>query len=414
MPKQTFNTKKNIIILGAGFGGIRAARVIANGITKLKLDDEYETILIDRNDHHLFTPLLPEIAAAKTNPEKLYPLTAYPVRGLKGMKRVRFIQSEVQNINLTERTVYLAETHISFSYLVIAIGSEVNFFGIPGLQTHALTLKTWENAIHIRNAIQEAYEKKKNELRIAIGGGGSTGTEIAAELKKQYPEIEIVIIEGMPSLLPGFPKRVVEKLTRRLKNLHVKVKTGSFIKVVKQNKIELDNGLLIPFDALIWTGGIKGASLTNNLPVKQEKSGRIGISDAVACLPHSPDLAAYHEIYAVGDIACMYDPVTKLPAPQVARAAIEEASIAAKNILENIKKERKRAAITKTYSYTPKSYPYIIPAGGRWALAKIGPFIITGFAGWFLQRLVWLRYLLEIMPPARALHIWTRWFLHFS
>ena len=132
------------------------------------------------------------------------------------------------------------------------------------------------------------------------------------------------------------------------------------------------------------------------------------------CIPETPDLKVYGHIYAIGDIACPYDPKTGKPTALVARAAINQADIAAKNIIEEIKKERRFDHRFSTYVYKWQEYPYVIPVGGRYAVAKLGPVIISGFLGWVLKELVELRYFLSIMPFFKAVKIWLKSLWVFS
>jgi len=184
--------------------------------------------------------------------------------------------------------------------------------------------------------------------------------------------------------------------------------TNEIIKQAMANEVLTQGGKNIPFDILIWTGGVKASSLTQKLPLKKEKRGRIEIGSALECLPQSPDLKVTGHIYAIGDIACSYDPETGRPVPQVARAAISQGKIAAKNIIEDIKKHAGLSKKTFTYTYKPINYPYIIPVGGKYAVAKIGPLIISGFWGWILKGLVEFNYLISIMPFGKALKIWLK------
>jgi NADH dehydrogenase len=256
-----------------------------------------------------------------------------------------------------------------------------------------------------------------------IGGGGATGVELAGEIKewacelreelKNACEVDVMIIEGSPNILPGFDERVVRKVEKRLKKIGVVIIRNERVDKVTKKEIMLQSGERIAYDILVWTGGVKATALTAKMPLKKEIKGRIEITEGVECLPESADLKIYGKIYAVGDIACIINPKTGSTVPQVARAAITQGKIAAKNIIEDIKKQNYLSKKTKQYLYRPMNYPYIIPVGGKYAVAKIGPVVISGLLAWIFKGIVELNYFLSIMNPLKALKIWLHGFWVF-
>jgi NADH dehydrogenase len=402
---------KNIVILGAGFGGLRAAKIISKELAKLNLQDKYKLFLIDRNDFHTFTPLLYEAATISReiapNIELKYAV-ACPLKEIIGNSKITIINERVMHIDIEDNSVHLTHGQLPFDYLILALGSEINYFNIPGLEKHSLVLKSFEDALKIRDAIEAAIINNAKGLEIIIGGGGSTGVELAAEIKKWLPQVNLTILEATANILLGFDQRVIKKVSRRLQSLGITVKTQHIIKEVNPNRVLLINGESLPYQILIWTGGIKAATLTKQLSLKKESKGRIEVVASLECLPESPDLKVYSRIYAIGDIACIYDPKTGKPVPQVARAAITQGDIAARNIIEEIKKEMGLAKKVVIRTYKPVAYPYIIPVGGKYAVAKIGPFVISGFAAWLLKCLVELNYFISILPPLKALKMLIR------
>ena len=147
--------------------------------------------------------------------------------------------------------------------------------------------------------------------------------------------------------------------------------------------------------------------------MKREGRGRIEIREAMECIPESPDLRVAGNIYAVGDVACLYDPETGVASPWMARPAMMGARCAAKNIIERIKFVEGMSREIKTFTYRVPDYPYIVPVGGKYAVAKIGPFVISGFLAWVFKGIVELNYFLSIMPWPRALSVWLKGFLLF-
>lgn len=413
--------KKNIVILGGGFGGLQTAFMLSKKLKALSVRRDYEVILVDRYAYHTFIPLLYEIATTSKDTAdymELKSLVTYSLSELLEKRGIRFIKDEVMHIDLTQGAVHLRRVKVQFNYLVLALGSETNYFNIPGLKENSFGLKTFDEAIAIRDAIWSYLKKGGGDLRVVVGGGGSTGVGLASEIKRWAynfqnkglgsRKVQVTIIEGMPAILPGFDARVIRRAGERLRRLGVEIINNEIIKKVTAGKAVLASGRAIPFDVLVWAGGVKAGSLTEKLPLKREKRGRVEIIGALECLPESPDLKIYGRMYAVGDIACIYNPKTKQPVPQVARTAIVQGKIVAKNIIEEIRKENRLVGSVKQYVYTPKTYPYIIPVGGKFAIAKFGPFVISGFLGWVLKGFVELNYFISIMPLWQAFRIWLK------
>lgn len=416
--------KKNIVVLGAGFGGLRAAMQLDKKLKKLQLTEDYQVILVDRNNFHTFPPLLYEIAATSKETAdycEMKSLVTYPLLDLIRNTAIKFVQDEILHIDLPEDSVHLKNSKLlKFDYLILALGAETNYFDITGIKENSFTLKSFNDAIKIRDAIWTSFGDRKDlpadvkDLEIIIGGGGSTGVELASEIKEWACElqdennlkckIQVTIIEGGENVLPGFDQRVIEKVVGRLNELGVRVMNNERILKVIDKAVVLANGKVMPFDILIWTGGIKGMTLAKKMPLKLDKRNRIEVMNSVECVPDKPSLQSKisSRIYAIGDIACFSDSKTGNPVPQVARAAIEQANVAAKNIIEDIMKTG------RNHIYRPWTYPYIIPVGGKFAVAKVGPFIISGLGGWILKGLVELNYLISIMPIWTALKIWLR------
>ena len=408
---------KTILVLGAGFGGLRAARNIARKLRRLDLLDRYEVVLVARNGYHTYTPTLYEIATTSKETAdaiKLKSIVAFPVSELIAGSPVRFIKAEVELLDLKEGDVHLSDGRkLTFDCLVFALGSETNFFDIPGLKEHALDLKTFEGARVIRDALSERRAGGA-PVRVVIGGGGSTGVELGAEILEWACEMQerrvctasVTIVEIGPSILGGFDPRVTAAVETRLRKLGVELSTGESIESVDAKEVRLKSGRRILYDVLVWAGGVKASRTIAGLPVKREKRGRIEVTENMECLPETPDLKLHGEIYGLGDAICFYDPVTKRPMPGVARAALIQADIVAHNAVEDIKAAEGISRKIRHKVYRPLNYPYIIPVGGKHAVAKFGPVIITGLMGWVLKGLVEFYYLKSVMPLGQALRTW--------
>ncbi len=391
----------NIVILGAGFGGLQAALTLSKKLKKHDLWEKYSVILVDKNPFHTFTPLLYEIAA--TSPEtasdlKLQELVSFPIESLIAYRHIDFINDEVAGVEMERKKIRLSRSEIDFEYLIIALGAEVNYFDIPGLQKHALPLKTFGDSIRIRDRIAEIFRSSGKNARVVIGGGGSTGVELAGEIKEWIPELrkecssecgaEITIIESNPHILANLDERVIKRAERRLQKIGVSIIPNTKITKIDDKKtIHLENGNHIEGDVIIWTGGVKANGLFEK---------RIEV-------PETTELK--DGVYAIGDISRM--------APLMARPAIIQGRIAAKNIFQKILIEEGFEEKTERNFYKNRNYPYIIPVGGKYAVAKIGPFVISGIAAWIFKGLTELNYFLSIMPPLQAIKVWFRGFLIF-
>lgn len=410
--------KPCIVILGAGFGGLHAAQALSKKIKSSGINCDF--FLIDRNGYHTYTPLLYEAATTSketANYLEIKKLVAYSIPGFID-RRINFLQKEVRSLDLVGGDIHFNDGEkMKFDYLVLAPGSETNYFNIPGMAEYSLPLKTFLDSLKIRDKILDLVDSGKSDIKIVIGGAGSSGVELAGEIQEwicklkeegRKCEAKVSLIEGAPTILPGFPEKIVKLAEKRLKKLGVETITNEIIEKADTSKIILKSRREIPFDVLIWTGGVKAASILSTMPLKLEKRGRAEVIGEMECLPQSPDLKLYGKIYGIGDAICFYDEKSGKPMPGVARAAISQANIVANNIIEHIKKSKNSNYQLQITNYRPHEYPYIIPIGGKWAIAKLGPIVFAGFLGWILKGLVELNYLLSIMPFWKAIQLWLR------
>ncbi len=409
--------KKNVVVLGAGFGGLRAAMDIGKGLKRMGLTEKYQVFLIDRHDHHTYTPLLYEAATTSqetADARKLHRLATFEVAPLVANLPIAFIKDEVLQLDLMEGDIHLKDRgKLPCEFVVLALGAEVNFFGIPGAAENTMPLKTFANAIAIRDRIT-TLAKEKQTVNILVGGGGPTGVELAAELRewcgelrraKKGCDLKVTIVEALPSILFGFDERVVLKVKRRLAKLGVSLETNAKIVGVDPGTVKLDGGRMIPFDVMIWSGGVKASTILGQLPLTLDR-GRPTAGNVMACAPQTPDLKLHMKVYGVGDNVCYMNPKTQKAMPAVAPVAIAEGGVAAHNVLEEIKQAERQGYAPHLRNYTPVEYPYVFPVGGKFAVAKIGPVILSGFLGWIFKGLVELDYIISIMPFWHGLGTW--------
>lgn len=400
---------RNIIILGAGFAGIR----VAQDLTKNFKQPDYEIILIDRNDFHVFQADLYEVATAfneKITEQCLTGLkdtVATPIKDLIDSKRVQFLQDEVLDISHESKEIFLKKSgKLHYDYLVVALGSDTNYFDIPGLKQHSFPLKTVQDAIKIDCHLDQLFLKlwKNKEVRdvyITVGGGGATGVEMAGELvnyvkcltkKYNYPlnRVTVQLIEGSDSLV-GLSKKGTDIILKCYKKKGIKIYLESFINEVIESQITLklkDSSFKkIPSDFLIWTGGVM---------INQIVDKALGDASKRGAMPVNPFLQSEHDrnIFVAGD--CSYYAWGGLKLPMLAQIAYKEAAIVAENIISLIAgRELKEFVAPK-----PK---FLIPLGGKYALLVWDKHIFKGFFPWFLKRFVYFKYALSILPFWKAL-----------
>lgn len=417
--------RKSIVILGAGFGGLHCARVIAKKIKALGLIGKYRVLLIDQNDYHTYTPTLYEAATTSektANQLELKKIITFPIQESIGRLPVDFVKTKISKVDVMNGDIHTdTGTVIGFNYLILALGSQSNYFGIAGLEQYSLPMKSFLDALHIRERLLlEAYDNEKKNLEVVVGGGGSTGVEVAGEVKLwlshfRHREVNVSIVEGSETVLAPFDKGIIKRAQKRLGHLGVKILGNERIASVEKTLIKLASGKTLPYDILIWTGGVKPNQIVSALAMKKDQSNtRVIASDSMACLPEREDLKFFGSVYGIGDAVCFINPKTGKPTPGVARAAISQAKIVANNLIEEIKVAERKSDAANIIPYKPMDYPYVIPVGGKYAVAKVGPIIISGFIAWLFKGMIELNYLISVLPFWRALKTWIRGFVIFT
>ena len=399
--------KKHIVIVGAGFGGITAMKRLAK---KLPLD--FSLILIDRHHHQLYTTALYEIASIPrelTEDNILRSSILLPIEDLIGSKPVTHIADEFINLDLTKKTIQLQNTGIlTYEYLILALGSETSYFDIPGLREHGLPLKNFDDAIRMRNTIEELL-KKKEELHIAVGGAGSAGVELVAEFvnficvmqETLIPDAKkcsvfFTLIEAAPDILPGFEPWVITLAKKRLSELGITIKTNTVITSVSETHITFKNGETQKKDILIWTGGVKGPTIFRSIGLEISPKDSLVVDEYLRVKEPSGT------IFAIGDNATCINPHTQKPVVWNVPAAEEEAKVAATNVLRAI-------AGKPMMPFKPwKKYPFVLAVGKKYAIADLIIFRFWGLSGWIAKQLIGLRYALSVLPFKKAITLWWR------
>ncbi len=401
-------TKKNIIIAGAGFGGITAALKMSKWIEKFP---EYSLILLNKQNRHLYTPALYEIAAIPSDRFSMANLklaAMVSISDIVAKRPISFVSDELIGMDMERKKITLARADfLSYEYLVLALGAETNYFDIPGLKEYGLPLKTFRDAVKMRDAT-EAIVNEKNEVKIVVCGGGASGVELVAEfvnfiklLRKRVKRnngfvIRFVLIEAAEDILAGFEPWIISIVKRRLKKLGIETKTGLRIKEVRSGLLLLDNGIAETFDLLFWTGGVKGPEIFKNLGLENSPQSSLEIDEYLRLKNRDG------EIFAIGDNSTFINPKTGESLIWNIPVAEAEGRLVSQNIFLSIKKK----PLKKFYPL--KKYPYILAVGKKFAIADLIYLKLSGVIGWYLKQIVELRYLIFILPISKAIPAWFR------
>ncbi len=393
--------RATVVIVGAGFGGLRAA----HALRKAPVD----VILIDRHNYHLFQPLLYQVATAGLEPEQI----AKPVRAiLRGQANLEFRMTEVTGLDLEARRVATADGSIAYDYLILAVGGETNYFGLESVVQHGFGLKDIPEAIRIRNHVLHAFERavlepdperRRAELTFAVVGGGPTGVEMAGALSelirlvlvKDYPrlnvkDVRVLLIEATDRLLGPMPARLREAAAETLWRKHVEVRFGATVADYDGARVLLKSGEVIPARTLIWAAGVKAVPLTARLGLPTGRQGRIPVNEMLEV----PDHAG---IYVIGDAA--YLEADGQPLPMMAPVAIQMAETAAGNI-------RRRVAGEPPLAFGYRDPGSLATIGRNAAVAYIRGIGFTGFPAW----VVWLVvHILQLIGFRNKLFVLLNW-----
>lgn len=398
---------KRAVILGMGFGGIRAARELAG--------QGLELLLVDRNNYHLFQPLLYQVATAGLEQESI----AYPVRALvRGLPNTRFILSEVTGVDLAGRSITTASGSLTYDYLIVGAGSVTNYFGNNDLARHAFDLKKLSDAEKLRNHILTIFEHavtepdpevRKGLMTFVIVGGGPTGVEFAGALielvhfvlSKDYPELNardarILLVEAADRLLLALPEKLSSYAAGKLTGMGVEVIFGRKVSSATAQHVELDGSEKIPARTLFWSAGVCAAPLASMLGVPLGPGGRVPVESDLS-------LKDYPEVFIVGDMA--YLKQDGAPLPMVAPVAMQMGIHAAKTILA-----REWGRTVHNFSYNDKGSMATI--GRSSAVATTHGLNLKGYPAWLAWLLLHLYYLIGFRNRILVLLNWG-WYYWF-
>jgi NADH:quinone reductase (non-electrogenic) len=415
--------KKRILILGGGFAGVECMRKLESYFMN---DNDIEIALVSEDNFLLFTPMLPQVASGMIETRHV----VIPIRTL--CKKTTFYEAQIKNIDPYGKIVTLTGTNerrgisLHYDFLVIALGSQTNFFGIDKMEERAYSMKTLNDAVVLRNRIIDMLEQAENEsdpilkkslLTLVIVGAGFAGIETAGELndfiqdaRKYYPnikkeDIRVIVLEAASFILPGFNEKLARFTLEKLTQHGVEVKLGKKLSsfsgseviiedVVDPNKTPASQPVIesIQTRTLVWTAGITPVDIIKKSVFKTNKGG-IVVNEFL----EAPD---FPEVFAIGDCCYLLNPQTNRPYPPTAQSAEAGAKIVAYNLQAIIKNNQK-----KKFEFSSKGQMAII--GKRSAIATIFGLHLHGFIAWWIWRTVYLSKIPRLDKRVRIFVDWT-------
>lgn len=400
--------KAKVVILGAGFGGLWAARKLAN--------EPVDVLLVDKNNYHTFLPLLYQVAAAELEPERI----AQPVRYLiRDQANLNFRMGAVTGISPSDKTVRVDDETIDYDYLIVALGSTTAFFGVPGAEEHCFTLKSIDEAIEMRNHILRIIEAAANEpdpakqaemLTFVIVGGGATGVEYAGALAeliyqpidKDYPRMDldslarVILLEAGDQLLRGIDEG--NYTAERLTKIGVDVRLNTKVASVGSDRVNLAEGEPIMADTVLWAAGIQGQPVVKSAGAELTRGSQFEVLETLQS-------QEYPEMFVVGDlIRFMQDGE---PLINTAQVAMQSGEKAAENIMALINSKP-----LENFRYYDKGMMATI--GRNAAVANIGGRQFTGFFAWLIWLFIHLFFLIGFRNRLGVLVNWAWNYLFYE
>jgi NADH dehydrogenase len=402
--------KEHVVIIGGGFGGIAVAKKLRKS--------SFQITLIDKSNHHLFQPLLYQVATAALSPGDI----AAPIRAVLGENSgVKVIMGKVEKVKPDNKTVILHDGRtITYDRLVMAPGAQYNYFGNEDWEQHAPGLKSVSDALNIRERIllslEEAEQLEDPALRepyltYVIIGGGPTGVEMAgaiAEIAKRQMmrdfqnisenETRVFLVEAGPKILAGYSDELSEKARLMLEDMGVRVLLNTPVTDIEKNRIHFKEGS-VETPNIIWAAGVSASPLMNTLGVAQNKAGRVKVTKDLR-------VPEYPEIYVVGDAAYLEDEKGN-PLPALAPVALQQGKFVGDQILS-----AKKASESAAFSYKDKGMMATI--GRAKAVADVHGWKLSGFSAWFMWSFVHILFLICFHNKMRVFVEWMLYYFTFK
>ncbi len=401
-----------IVVLGGGFGGVYTALHLEQMLARELRRGQVEITLVSRDNFFLFTPMLHEVAASDLDITHI----VSPLRTL--LKKTEVFVGDVQGIDLPGKRVLVSHGRdfhghdLSYDHLVIGLGSITNFYGLPGLEQRALTMKTLGDAIHLRNRVIATLEEGETEcasrddglLTFVVAGGGFAGVETLAGLNdfvrdalRFYPrlkpaDIRMVLVHSGPTILPELGDTLGAYAQTRLAARGVEIITNARVAGVSADEVRLADGRRIPSRLVVWTAGTSPHPLMHDLPCALDR-GRVLVDETLA-------VPGWEGVWSLGDCAVVPDIRSGKPHPPTAQHALREARTVARNIAASL-------AGQAPVAFDFKTIGQLAAIGRRTGVARVFGFNFSGFFAWWLWRTIYLSKLPRLEKKIRVAIDWT-------
>jgi NADH dehydrogenase len=398
-----------VVIVGGGFGGLYAARALARAPVQLTV--------VDRTNHHVFQPLLYQVATASLSPSQI----AYPIRGvLRRQANTRVLLAEVRSIDPAARRVVLRDGELAYDYLIVAAGASHSYFGHPEWEPLAPGLKTLDDALRIRGRILLAFERAEREsdparrralLTFVVVGGGPTGVELAGAIGEiacqvmardfrtiDTREAQTVLVEAGPRILPAFPATLSEKAERSLERLCVEVRTGAGVTRLEPGAVWI-GGERVASETVLWAAGVAPSPVARSLGAPLDRAGRV-VVNADLTIPGHP------EVFVIGDLAACAGADGK-PLPGLAPVAIQQGEHAARAVVAAI-----RSAARRPFRYRDRGTMATI--GRAAAVVNLGRLRFSGYPAWLLWCFIHILWLIGFRNRFLVMIEWAWAYLRFE
>jgi NADH dehydrogenase len=394
--------RPRVVIVGGGFGGLQAAKALGRA--------PVQVTVIDRNNYHLFQPLLYWVATAGLSPADI----SSPIRRvLRRQKNTEVLLAEVTGVDLAHRRVLIGERAIPYDYLILATGAQDNYFGHPEWSVHAIGLKSIKEATTIRSQILRRFEQAEMEtdpakvqelLTFVLVGAGPTGVEMAGAiaelarkaLAKDFRHINpasarVILVEAAPRILTTFPEKLARKAQKALNRLGVEIRTGTPVENIDANGVSLD-GQRIPCKTVIWSAGVAASPVGKWLGAEVDRGGRVRVN---------PDLTlpGHENVFVIGDTATLTQ--NGKPLPGVAPVAMQQGRYVAALIKQRVT----TGGPERPFRYVDKGN--LATVGRSYAIVDLKGFRLTGLLAWVLWLVVHIYYLIGFRNRLVTLFQWA-------
>ncbi len=384
-------SRNKIVVLGAGYGGVQTAKRLAK---KYKKNNDVEITLIDKNPYHTLMTELHEVAGGRVHPESVQ----VELAKIFGKTKVNVVIDYIEEVNTDKKVVKTTNEKYEYDYLVIGTGSEPAFFGVPGVKENGFTLWSFEDALRIREHIQEMFakasieknaNKRKEMLTFVVAGSGFTGIEMAGELLEwksvlankynvDESEVTLKVVEAMGTILNMLDRDQADKAERYMTKHGMEILKNSPIVEVTKNEVILKNGNKIKTNTLIWTCGIQGNQEAKEYGLETARAGRLQTNEYMQAV-------GKENVFVVGDMA-YYEEEKGKGTPQIVEAAIQTADTVVNNIVASIEDK-------EMVKFQGKYHGFMVSIGGRYCVANLMGMKLSGFFAMLMKHLVNLHYL---------------------